>query len=139
MKCNACMSRTLVEHVCREKCLEDNCPICHEYIFTSSSPVKALPCGHLMHSTCFQVLNPVKIYFTLVMKKVKHMVMLRLLGLFSLILVVGVHMFTLHMPCLQQVAWRYAGQLHHFKAEYCFPYKTFTKQKPFSHRSTLRC
>ncbi|KAG7659586.1 Zinc finger CHY-type [Arabidopsis suecica] len=54
MKCNACMSRTLVEHVCREKCLEDNCPICHEYIFTSSSPVKALPCGHLMHSTCFQ-------------------------------------------------------------------------------------
>ncbi|ESQ27678.1 hypothetical protein EUTSA_v10018022mg [Eutrema salsugineum] len=54
MKCNACMSRTLVEHACREKCLEDNCPICHEYIFTSSSPVKALPCGHLMHSSCFQ-------------------------------------------------------------------------------------
>ncbi|CAH2067293.1 unnamed protein product [Thlaspi arvense] len=54
MKCNACMSRLLVEHVCREKCLEDNCPICNEYIFTSSSPVKALPCGHLMHSTCFQ-------------------------------------------------------------------------------------
>ncbi|ESQ34905.1 hypothetical protein EUTSA_v10006659mg [Eutrema salsugineum] len=54
MKCNACMSRTLVEHVCREKCLEDNCPICHEYIFTSNSPVKALPCGHVMHSTCFQ-------------------------------------------------------------------------------------
>ncbi|KAL1207854.1 Zinc finger protein BRUTUS-like [Cardamine amara subsp. amara] len=54
MKCNACMSRTLVEHVCREKCLEDNCPICHEYIFTSNSPVKALPCGHVMHSSCFQ-------------------------------------------------------------------------------------
>ncbi|CAA7013653.1 unnamed protein product [Microthlaspi erraticum] len=54
MKCNACMSRILAEHVCREKCLEDNCPICHEYIFTSNSPVKALPCGHVMHSTCFQ-------------------------------------------------------------------------------------
>ncbi|KAF8104240.1 hypothetical protein N665_0176s0050 [Sinapis alba] len=54
MKCNACMSRTLVKHVCIEKCLEDNCPICHEYIFTSNSPVKALPCGHVMHSTCFQ-------------------------------------------------------------------------------------
>ncbi|CAN6901227.1 unnamed protein product, partial [Brassica oleracea] len=54
MKCNACMSRTLVEHVCREKCLEDNCPICHEYIFTSNSPAKALPCGHVMHSACFQ-------------------------------------------------------------------------------------
>ncbi|KAI3454605.1 hypothetical protein Pfo_011268 [Paulownia fortunei] len=54
MKCNACMSRSLLVHVCREKCLEDNCPICHEYIFTSNSPVKALPCGHLMHSSCFQ-------------------------------------------------------------------------------------
>ncbi|XP_011071734.1 zinc finger protein BRUTUS-like At1g18910 isoform X1 [Sesamum indicum] len=54
MKCNACMSRSLFVHVCREKCLEDNCPICHEYIFTSNSPVKALPCGHLMHSACFQ-------------------------------------------------------------------------------------
>ncbi|VVA91823.1 unnamed protein product [Arabis nemorensis] len=54
MKCNACMSRLLIEHVCREKCLEDNCPICHEYTFTSNSPVKALPCGHVMHSTCFQ-------------------------------------------------------------------------------------
>ncbi|KAL7098679.1 hypothetical protein ACP275_09G033300 [Erythranthe tilingii] len=54
MKCNACMSKLLFVHVCREKCLEDNCPICHEYIFTSNSPVKALPCGHLMHSSCFQ-------------------------------------------------------------------------------------
>ncbi|GFP97673.1 uncharacterized ring finger protein c2f3.16 [Phtheirospermum japonicum] len=54
MKCNACMSTSLFVHVCREKCLEDNCPICHEYIFTSNSPVKALPCGHLMHSSCFK-------------------------------------------------------------------------------------
>lgn len=56
MNCNACMSRSLMAHTCREKHLEDNCPICHEYIFTSCSPVKALPCGHVMHSTCFQVL-----------------------------------------------------------------------------------
>ncbi|KAJ4836508.1 hypothetical protein Tsubulata_036212 [Turnera subulata] len=54
MNCNACMARSLSVHVCREKCLEENCPICHEFIFTSSIPVKALPCGHLMHSTCFQ-------------------------------------------------------------------------------------
>ncbi|RXH76060.1 hypothetical protein DVH24_001639 [Malus domestica] len=33
----------------------DNCPICNEDIFTSNSPVKSLPCGHLMHSTCFEV------------------------------------------------------------------------------------
>ncbi|XP_052182286.1 zinc finger protein BRUTUS-like At1g74770 isoform X2 [Diospyros lotus] len=54
MNCNACMSRSLSVHICREKCFEDNCPICHEFIFTSSSPVKALSCGHLMHSACFQ-------------------------------------------------------------------------------------
>ncbi|KAJ7956322.1 putative Zinc finger protein [Quillaja saponaria] len=54
MNCNACMSRSLSVHICREKCFEDNCPICHEFIFTSCSPVKALPCGHLMHSACFQ-------------------------------------------------------------------------------------
>ncbi|CAI8609987.1 unnamed protein product [Vicia faba] len=54
MNCNACLSRSLMIHTCREKSLEENCPICHEYIFTSCSPVKALPCGHVMHSTCFQ-------------------------------------------------------------------------------------
>lgn len=55
MNCNACMSQSLYVHACREKHLEDNCPICHEFIFTSSLPVKALPCGHVMHSACFQV------------------------------------------------------------------------------------
>lgn len=62
MKCNACMSNSLFIHVCREKCLEDNCPICNEYIFTSNSPVKQLPCGHLMHSSCFQVYRCSKNY-----------------------------------------------------------------------------
>ncbi|XVF12013.1 hypothetical protein REPUB_Repub08aG0078000 [Reevesia pubescens] len=54
MNCNACMSRSLTLHICREKSFEDNCPICHEDIFTSTAPVKALPCGHMMHSICFQ-------------------------------------------------------------------------------------
>ncbi|XP_050377186.1 zinc finger protein BRUTUS-like At1g74770 [Argentina anserina] len=54
MTCNACMSCSLFKHICREKSFMDNCPICHEDIFTSNSPVKALPCGHSMHSTCFQ-------------------------------------------------------------------------------------
>ncbi|CAL1368023.1 unnamed protein product [Linum trigynum] len=48
------MSKSLSNHACKEKWFEDNCPICHEDIFTSSTPVKALPCGHLMHSPCFQ-------------------------------------------------------------------------------------
>ncbi|KAF8080516.1 hypothetical protein N665_0937s0018 [Sinapis alba] len=54
MKCNACMSCSLTEHVCGENWLEVDCPICHGYIFTSKTVVKPLPCGHLMHSTCFQ-------------------------------------------------------------------------------------
>ncbi|KAB2053368.1 hypothetical protein ES319_A12G183300v1 [Gossypium barbadense] len=54
MNCNACMSRSLSLHVCREKSFEDNCPICHEDFFSSTAPVKALPCGHMMHSACFQ-------------------------------------------------------------------------------------
>ncbi|CAI5948269.1 unnamed protein product [Closterium sp. NIES-64] len=53
MTCNACMSVTLAQHTCREKGLESNCPICHDFLFTSSAPVKALPCGHFMHSACF--------------------------------------------------------------------------------------
>lgn len=55
MNCNACMSKSLSKHICREKCLEVDCPICHEYIFTSSTPLRALSCGHIMHSSCFDV------------------------------------------------------------------------------------
>ncbi|KAF2592079.1 hypothetical protein F2Q70_00045072 [Brassica cretica] len=54
LKCNACLSCSLKDHVCRENWLEVDCPICHEYIFTSRTVVKPLPCGHLMHSACFQ-------------------------------------------------------------------------------------
>lgn len=54
MTCNACMSKTLAVHRCREKGLESNCPICSDFLFTSSAPVKSLPCGHFMHSACFQ-------------------------------------------------------------------------------------
>nr|AAT39270.1 putative zinc finger protein [Oryza sativa Japonica Group] len=42
------------EHKCREKMLEMNCPICCDFLFTSSAAVKGLPCGHFMHSACFQ-------------------------------------------------------------------------------------
>jgi len=54
MKCNYCMSLDLQSsHVCREKALETNCPICHDDLFTSNRPVKALRCDHFMHSSCF--------------------------------------------------------------------------------------
>ncbi|KAK1269905.1 hypothetical protein QJS04_geneDACA018521 [Acorus gramineus] len=54
MTCNCCLGMKLVEHKCREKGLETNCPICCDFLFTSSAAVRALPCGHFMHSACFQ-------------------------------------------------------------------------------------
>ncbi|KAL3731454.1 hypothetical protein ACJRO7_028346 [Eucalyptus globulus] len=54
MTCNCCLGMKLVDHKCREKGLETNCPICCDFLFTSSATVKALPCGHFMHSACFQ-------------------------------------------------------------------------------------
>lgn len=55
MTCNCCLGMKLVDHKCREKGLETNCPICCDFLFTSSATVRALPCGHFMHSACFQV------------------------------------------------------------------------------------
>lgn len=54
MKCNCCLAMKLVDHKCWEKALETNCPICCDFLFTSSVAVRALPCGHYMHSACFQ-------------------------------------------------------------------------------------
>ncbi|XP_074316974.1 zinc finger protein BRUTUS-like At1g18910 isoform X2 [Silene latifolia] len=54
MKCNACMSRFRPLHVCIERSIEDKCSICQEEMFTSTNPLKSLPCGHAMHSTCFE-------------------------------------------------------------------------------------
>ncbi|KAL3501745.1 hypothetical protein ACH5RR_036194 [Cinchona calisaya] len=54
MTCNCCLGMKLVDHKCREKGLETNCPICCDFLFTSSATVRALPCGHFMHSACFQ-------------------------------------------------------------------------------------
>ncbi|KAL8112173.1 hypothetical protein AgCh_019755 [Apium graveolens] len=54
MTCNCCLGIKLLDHKCREKSLETNCPICCDFMFTSSESVRALPCGHYMHSACFQ-------------------------------------------------------------------------------------
>ena len=55
MTCNCCLGIKLVNHKCLEKSLETNCPICCDFLFTSSLAVRGLPCGHYMHSACFQV------------------------------------------------------------------------------------
>ncbi|XP_054812756.1 zinc finger protein BRUTUS-like isoform X2 [Prosopis cineraria] len=54
MKCNCCLGIKSASHKCLEKGLEMNCPICCDFLFTSSATVRALPCGHYMHSACFQ-------------------------------------------------------------------------------------
>ncbi|KAL6750442.1 zinc-ribbon-domain-containing protein [Haematococcus lacustris] len=54
MSCNSCMSLSMFKkHVCRERAMESNCPVCSEYLFDSADPIKELPCGHLLHSSCF--------------------------------------------------------------------------------------
>lgn len=55
MTCNCCLGIKSPDHKCWEKGLEINCPICCDFLFTSSATVKALPCGHYMHSDCFRV------------------------------------------------------------------------------------
>ncbi|KAL6571060.1 hypothetical protein OROGR_000610 [Orobanche gracilis] len=54
MTCNYCLGMKLLDHKCMEKSLEANCPICCDFLFTSSATVRGLPCGHYMHSACFQ-------------------------------------------------------------------------------------
>lgn len=53
-RCNACMSVSLKKHKCVERSLESDCPICHSYMFTSTTPVMFLPCGHCMHVSCYE-------------------------------------------------------------------------------------
>ena len=54
MKCNQCMNIKYQKgHNCVEKAMESDCPICRQYLFTSTSPVKYLRCGHIMHRSCY--------------------------------------------------------------------------------------
>jgi len=53
-RCNACMSITLKDHKCVERSLESDCPVCSEYLFTSTIPVMFLPCGHCIHVKCYE-------------------------------------------------------------------------------------
>ncbi|KAJ3285005.1 hypothetical protein HK104_009676 [Borealophlyctis nickersoniae] len=54
-KCNVCMAISLKgKHKCIERNLECDCPICGEYMFTSTKPVILMPCGHCVHYKCHQ-------------------------------------------------------------------------------------
>jgi hypothetical protein len=52
-KCNICMAIGMKgNHKCIERNLESDCPICGEYMFTSTSSVIFMPCGHCIHHKC---------------------------------------------------------------------------------------
>ncbi|KAI8388418.1 zinc-ribbon-domain-containing protein [Radiomyces spectabilis] len=53
-KCNICMTITMKnKHRCIERNLESDCPICGEYMFTSTTTVIFMPCGHCIHRLCY--------------------------------------------------------------------------------------
>ncbi|KAJ0695241.1 putative transcription factor C2H2 family [Helianthus annuus] len=50
MTCNYCLGIKLLDHKCREKGLEINCPICYDFLFTSSAVAYA--CTHYICPIC---------------------------------------------------------------------------------------
>ncbi|KAI3649527.1 hypothetical protein MP228_005159 [Amoeboaphelidium protococcarum] len=53
-KCNVCLAMNLKDnHRCIERNLDQNCPICEDYMFTSTSTVIFMACGHSIHLTCY--------------------------------------------------------------------------------------
>ncbi|ORZ05264.1 zinc-ribbon-domain-containing protein [Absidia repens] len=52
--CHICMSISMQhKHRCIERNLESDCPICGEYMFTSTATVIFMPCGHCIHKHCY--------------------------------------------------------------------------------------
>uniref|UniRef100_A0A8C8RYM5 RING finger and CHY zinc finger domain-containing protein 1 n=1 Tax=Pelusios castaneus TaxID=367368 RepID=A0A8C8RYM5_9SAUR len=57
-KCNLCLALSLQgNHKCIENVSRQNCPICLEDIHTSRVGACVLPCGHLLHRTCYEAMS----------------------------------------------------------------------------------
>ena len=55
LKCNLCLAVNLQgKHKCIENVSRQDCPICLEDIHTSRVVAHVLPCGHLLHRTCYE-------------------------------------------------------------------------------------
>ncbi|GMM51823.1 hypothetical protein DASB73_027860 [Starmerella bacillaris] len=53
-KCGICMSLVVENmHKCIERAANSGCPICLDDLFSSTKPVVFMPCGHPIHSECF--------------------------------------------------------------------------------------
>lgn len=54
-KCNLCLPLSFRgNHKCIENVSRQDCPICLEDIHTSRVGARVLPCGHLLHSPCYE-------------------------------------------------------------------------------------
>ena len=71
MQCNSCVSLTMGPHDCPRadgaasqgvSAMESDCPVCKDFLWNSDTPVKAMPCGHMMHTRCFEAYT--KHYYT---------------------------------------------------------------------------
>ncbi|KAL7248014.1 hypothetical protein ACSBR2_002833 [Camellia fascicularis] len=52
-KCGCCYSRLMKDsHICIEKAMHHNCPVCFEYLFETTKDITVLPCGHTIHLQC---------------------------------------------------------------------------------------
>lgn len=52
-KCECCYSNLMKEsHICVERAMHHNCPVCFEYVFDTTKNITVLPCGHTMHLEC---------------------------------------------------------------------------------------
>jgi RING finger/CHY zinc finger protein 1 len=52
--CRSCISMTIKDtHKCVQDTMDTNCPICSDYLFTSTQSVSIMPCGHSLHSNCY--------------------------------------------------------------------------------------
>ena len=52
-KCNICIPRKYqYTHTCVENSTHGNCPICFDYMFTSTKELMILKCGHWIHKEC---------------------------------------------------------------------------------------
>ncbi|XP_031351218.1 RING finger and CHY zinc finger domain-containing protein 1-like [Photinus pyralis] len=57
-ECNMCLARTLMDnHKCVTDCAAGNCPVCAENLHTTRKTLHVLPCGHILHSQCYEAVK----------------------------------------------------------------------------------
>ncbi|KAI3511840.1 hypothetical protein L1887_19000 [Cichorium endivia] len=54
-KCGCCYSKVIKDtHICVERAMHHDCPICTEFLFDTLKDLTILPCGHTMHLDCLK-------------------------------------------------------------------------------------